>query len=42
MHLIECVPNISEGNDKNKINKILAELTSVKGVELLGYEMGKA
>lgn len=42
MHLIECVPNISEGNDKNKINKILAELTSVKGVELLGYEMGQS
>lgn len=42
MHLIECVPNISEGNDKNKINKILAELTSVKGVELLNCEMGRS
>ncbi len=42
MNLIECVPNISEGRDKNKINKILAELTSVKGVELLGYEIGQS
>ena len=42
MHLIECVPNISEGKDKNKINKILSALTSVKGVELLGCEMGQS
>ncbi len=42
MHLIECVPNISEGRDEVKIKKILAELTSVKGVELLGYEMGQS
>ena len=42
MNLIECVPNISEGRDKNKINKILTELTSVAGVELLGCEMGKS
>ena len=42
MNLIECVPNISEGRDKNKINKILAELTSVKEVELLGCEMGES
>ena len=40
MHLVECVPNISEGRDKDKINKILSKLTSIKGVELLGYEMG--
>ena len=42
MSLIECVPNISEGEDKNKIEKILASLTSVNGVELLGYEMGRS
>ena len=42
MNLIECVPNISEGLDKNKIRQILSALTSVKGVELLGYEMGKS
>ena len=42
MHLIECVPNISEGRDEIKIKQILAELTSIKGVELLGYEMGQS
>ncbi len=42
MNLIECVPNISEGSDKNKIRQILSALTSVKGVELLGCEMGKS
>ena len=42
MTLIECVPNISEGKDKNKINQILSALTSVKGVELLGCEMGQS
>lgn len=42
MSLIECVPNISEGKDKNKINQILSALTSVKDVELLGYEMGRS
>lgn len=40
MHLIECVPNISEGRDKNKIKQIITELSSVKDVEVLGYEMG--
>ena len=40
MHLIECVPNISEGKDKNKIKQILAELSSVKNVEVLGCEAG--
>ncbi len=42
MNLIECVPNVSEGLDKNKIKQILSALTSVKGVELLGWEMGKS
>jgi len=42
MRLIECVPNISEGKDKNKIQKILAALCAVQGVELLGCEMGKS
>ena len=42
MNLIECVPNISEGKDKDKIKQILSALTSVKGVELLGCEMGKS
>lgn len=42
MRLVECVPNISEGKDKNKIKQIINELTSVKGVEILGCEMGKS
>ena len=42
MNLIECVPNISEGRDKNKIKQILSALTSVKDVELLGCEMGQS
>ena len=42
MNLIECIPNISEGKDKNKIKQILFALTSVKGVELLGCEMGQS
>ncbi len=42
MRLIECVPNISEGNDKSKIEQILKELSSVSGVEILGCEMGKS
>ena len=42
MHLVECVPNISEGKDINKIRQIIAEINSVKNVELLGYEMGQS
>jgi len=42
MHLIECVPNISEGKDKNKIQQIITELSAVKDVEVLGYEMGQS
>ena len=42
MRLIECVPNISEGKDKNKIKQILSALASVKGVEILGCEMGQS
>lgn len=42
MHLIECVPNISEGKDKNKIKQIINELNSVKDVEVLGCEMGQS
>ena len=42
MRLIECVPNISEGKDENKIKKIIAELNTVSSVEVLSYEMGKS
>ncbi len=36
--IIECIPNFSEGRDKEKIEKIIAEIKSA-GVELLDQEM---
>ena len=33
--LIECVPNISEGSDLNKIDKIAKSVLSHEGVKLL-------
>jgi glutamate formiminotransferase len=35
MKIIECVPNISEGRDKKKIDRIAAALTTVEGAKLL-------
>ncbi len=40
--LIECVPNISEGSDKNKINAIANEVKKIEGVKLLDVDPGKA
>lgn len=40
--LIECVPNISEGRDLNKINEIANTVTTVEGVRLLNVDPGKA
>jgi len=40
--LIECVPNISEGRDNNKINAIAAVVETVEGVKLLDVDPGKA
>lgn len=40
--LIECVPNISEGRDINKINEIANTVTTVEGVKLLDVDPGKA
>lgn len=40
--LIECVPNISEGRDMNKINAIAAVIETVEGVKLLDVDPGKA
>ncbi len=39
--LVECVPNFSEGRDPQKLAKILAEIESVDGVQLLDQEMDK-
>jgi glutamate formiminotransferase len=35
MKIIECVPNISEGRDKKKIDRIVAALTKVEDARLL-------
>jgi glutamate formiminotransferase len=35
MKIIECVPNISEGRDTKKIDRITAELSAVEGVKLI-------
>lgn len=40
--LIECVPNISEGNDLTKIHEIANIVTTIKGVKLLNIDIGKA
>ena len=40
--LIECVPNISEGRDINKINAIANVVETVEGVKLLDIDPGKA
>ena len=40
--LIECVPNISEGRDLNKINAIANIVKTVEGVKLLDVDPGKA
>lgn len=42
MKLIECVPNISEGRDKAKINAITAVVETVEGVRLLDVDPGAA
>ena len=40
MRIIECVPNISEGKDKAKINAIAAAAAEVEGVMLLDADPG--
>ena len=40
--LIECVPNISEGRDIDKINEIANTVETVEGVKLLDIDPGKA
>lgn len=40
--LIECVPNISEGRDTDKINEIAHIVETVEGVKLLDIDPGKA
>ena len=40
--LIECVPNISEGRDPEKIKAISSVVEEVEGVKLLDVDPGKA
>lgn len=40
--LIECVPNISEGRDTDKINEIASVVETVEGVKLLDVDPGAA
>jgi len=42
MQIIECVPNISEGNNLEIVDQIAAEVKSVQGVKLLDIDPGKA
>lgn len=41
MKIIECVPNFSEGRDKQKIQAISREIESVPGVNLLDVDPGE-
>ena len=38
--LVECVPNISEGRDRAKIDQIVAAAAAVPGVEVLDVDPG--
>ena len=40
--LIECVPNFSEGRDREKIKLITDSIAKVKGIKLLNVDPGKA
>jgi glutamate formiminotransferase/formiminotetrahydrofolate cyclodeaminase len=42
MELVECVPNFSEGRDKEKIDAIAKEIESTPGVTLLDVDPGES
>ncbi|MDY6894522.1 MAG: glutamate formimidoyltransferase [Thermotogota bacterium] len=39
--IVECVPNFSEGRDKEKLERIVDELRKQEGIKLLDYSMDK-
>jgi len=39
MRILECVPNFSEGKNKDTINKVVEELRRVNGVNILDFSM---
>jgi len=42
MKLVECVPNFSEGRDRDKIRAIVGEIEAVPGVKLLDVDPGES
>ena len=42
MRLVECVPNFSEGRDKDKIQAIVREIEGTAGVKLLDVDPGES
>ncbi len=40
--IIECVPNFSEGNNMDIINRIVHEINSVDGIKVIDIDPGKA
>jgi len=42
MRLVECVPNFSEGRDKEKIQSITKEIEATPGVKLLDVDPGES
>ena len=40
--IVECVPNISEGNDESVISKIVETVEKYPGIRLLNVDPGKA
>ena len=40
MRLVECVPNFSEGRDKNIIDAIAREISETENVKLLDVDPG--
>ena len=41
MKIVECVPNFSEGRDKDKIRAITTEIEAVPGIKLLDVDPGE-
>lgn len=39
MKTVECVPNFSEGRNRDKVDQIVAAITSVEGVKILDVEL---
>jgi glutamate formiminotransferase/formiminotetrahydrofolate cyclodeaminase len=42
MKIVECIPNISEGKDKKKVDSIMKEARGIRGVYLLDVYTGKS